>query len=228
MRKIVSPGLALLLILAVVPLAQAFDLCSPANPGSVEVTLRLEPEPTQVCPGEKLTVIATIANTGDCHDFFLVTVGMYHYEPTFDAWWSEFPGRARCKPLLPMLMVPLTAGGSFDFNYSGIIPEILPPGEYGLLLRARGTRGGATDKASTTFTVSDCTGVCSDNSQCGPGEYCKKPMGECNGPGVCSPQPDVCFQVWAPVCGCDGRTHTNEACAAVAGVNVAYEGVCVP
>ena len=38
--------------------------------------------------------------------------------------------------------------------------------------------------------------------------------------------PNVCIDVWEPVCGADGQTYPSACVAAAAGVEVAYEGVC--
>jgi hypothetical protein len=40
-------------------------------------------------------------------------------------------------------------------------------------------------------------------------------------------KPDVCAEIWDPVCGCDNRTYSNACFAAMAGKNVDYEGECV-
>jgi len=37
---------------------------------------------------------------------------------------------------------------------------------------------------------------------------------------------DVCYHLWAPVCGINGITYSNECYADLAGVEVAYEGEC--
>jgi hypothetical protein len=64
---------------------------------------------------------------------------------------------------------------------------------------------------------------------CDAGDYCLKATGACSrlgALGVCTHKPDVCMQVLKPVCGCDGHTYSNSACAAVAGVSVLHDGEC--
>ncbi|MCA9596456.1 MAG: hypothetical protein KC776_24240 [Myxococcales bacterium] len=70
---------------------------------------------------------------------------------------------------------------------------------------------------------------CLDDTQCFDGfEYCKKDG--CDGPGGCVAAPGTgsCTGELTPVCGCNGKSYTNAACAAVDGTNVAHAGQCTP
>jgi hypothetical protein len=67
---------------------------------------------------------------------------------------------------------------------------------------------------------------------CGEGNFCNFPVaavcGSFDAPGVCEPIPDACFELFAPVCGCDGETYSNSCFAASAGVSVFAPGECQP
>jgi Kazal-type serine protease inhibitor domain len=68
--------------------------------------------------------------------------------------------------------------------------------------------------------------------QCAADEYCSFPASsECganDGAGSCMKRPEVCIDIFKPVCGCDGHTYSNACFAAGAGVSVASEGACAP
>src|SRR5947208_16569035 len=67
---------------------------------------------------------------------------------------------------------------------------------------------------------------CTANGQCPKKGYCAKPAGDCKGKGECKARPDVCPEIYKPVCGCNHKTYSNECFAAAAGVNVASDGAC--
>jgi hypothetical protein len=48
---------------------------------------------------------------------------------------------------------------------------------------------------------------------CAHGEFCEGPAGSCSSadvPGYCVTTPGMCPDVWAPVCGCNGMTYSND------------------
>jgi hypothetical protein len=76
--------------------------------------------------------------------------------------------------------------------------------------KACGGRGGAT---------------CNDGQYCSwtPAAIC----GRADAAGTCAYKPEVCNQLYKPVCGCDGQTYSNACVAAAAGASVSSTGACV-
>jgi hypothetical protein len=66
---------------------------------------------------------------------------------------------------------------------------------------------------------------------CPGDQYCQYPMGgDCgaaDGGGQCQTKPQICTQIYQPVCGCDGQTYASSCTAASAGVSVQKTGECV-
>jgi hypothetical protein len=71
------------------------------------------------------------------------------------------------------------------------------------------------------------TVACSDNTDCSSSNYCEKAIGNCDGEGICSERPEICTNIYIPVCGYDGITYSNACWAAAAGINIDYEGECL-
>lgn len=65
---------------------------------------------------------------------------------------------------------------------------------------------------------------------CAAGQFCMwTPANICgafDAGGTCSYKPQVCPQVYMPVCGCDGQTHSNACMANAAGTSVSSTGAC--
>jgi hypothetical protein len=64
---------------------------------------------------------------------------------------------------------------------------------------------------------------------CPADQYCAYEGDNCGAAdqtALCKPRPDVCADIYEPVCGCDGRTYGNACEAAATGVGYAYEGPC--
>lgn len=70
-------------------------------------------------------------------------------------------------------------------------------------------------------------GGCMTDEECAAGEFCEFLAGVCEGPGECTARGSGdCPAVYAPVCGCDGRTYSNDCVRQAAGVSLRHDGDC--
>jgi Kazal-type serine protease inhibitor domain len=65
--------------------------------------------------------------------------------------------------------------------------------------------------------------------QCANGKFCQFPTGHCAGfgqPGTCTTKPRICSFIVRPVCGCNGKTYSNDCRRQQAGVSLKHTGKC--
>lgn len=71
--------------------------------------------------------------------------------------------------------------------------------------------------------------TCRATADCSPDEVCEFTPGLCGKgkkPGACREKPGACIEMYAPVCGCDGRAYESECAAHAAGVDISTAGGC--
>lgn len=79
----------------------------------------------------------------------------------------------------------------------------------------------------------ECVRVCGGIAglPCAAGEVCEISAGQCRSadlPGVCVDRPEVCSQIYDPVCGCDGMTYSSDCHRLMAGAQKDHNGECAP
>ncbi len=190
------------------------SLAAKCRPEDYDFDAEIIIDPDPVCIGQDVTISATITNTGNCTDSYKIVGKIV----------LDLPGMK--KILVGKVTIKLEPGESKTCSITQEIPSTVPPDTYTAEIVVKSVRGGRTETFTPSLTVQNC---CTDNSDCGAGEYCEKAVGDCDGEGVCIPLPvnGACPGVWDPVCGCNGVTYSNNCIATMAGVSIDYYGECV-
>ena len=86
--------------------------------------------------------------------------------------------------------------------------------------------------AASAFTLQGAAPVVCGGIQgktCPAGQFCDFPAGSCktaDAQGTCVPRGDACTDIYKPVCGCDGKTYSNDCERIRAGIQKDHDGEC--
>jgi hypothetical protein len=74
-----------------------------------------------------------------------------------------------------------------------------------------------------------CGGFVIHPNECNPGLFCQRKAGQCfiaDISGTCARIPRFCPRIFRPVCGCDGKTYSNDCERQHAMVSKSHDGKC--
>jgi hypothetical protein len=111
-----------------------------------------------------------------------------------------------------------------DFS-SSIVGFVLPETRRYALLAT--TYFGDSGHAEVMVEAPGCGGLA--GIACPDGEYCELPANMCaarDAGGTCQPRPQFCLEIYKPVCGCDGKTYSNDCVRQGAAAQLDHVGPC--
>jgi hypothetical protein len=97
---------------------------------------------------------------------------------------------------------------------------------FALLVTVSACGAAVENEVDTSESALGSGRVCSTNSDCSAGRYCRFVPGSCGAPGKCTVRPSRCTMIYQPVCGCDGLTYGSSCVAAGAGVSIDHNSLC--
>jgi hypothetical protein len=105
------------------------------------------------------------------------------------------------------------------------------PGSAGMSSGTAGVSSGSGGRGAGSGGTSSSAACGSRGlAACPKDQYCDFPVsamcGASDAPGTCMPMPQICTQIYAPVCGCDGMTYASDCTANSTGVSVKHTGPC--
>jgi Kazal-type serine protease inhibitor domain len=96
-----------------------------------------------------------------------------------------------------------------------------------VVVASLGVLASAADVAGAAKLGEACGG--SAGTPCDRGLWCEAAAGQCrtaNAPGTCVRAGEICYQLYQPVCGCNGRTYSNDCTRRQARLAKDHDGAC--